>query len=258
MIAKGKAIPSVLRIPLSLYSWVLAICATILFSVLGVIFIFPISLCLDHGTRHLVHGVAVNWGRFLMRATPVWNLKVEGLEHIQKGKHYVIVGNHQSMLDIMVVLAALPCHFKFMAKRELYSVPFIGWHMALAGYIGLDRQSKHSGRAAVVKAKEWLDKGVSVLLFPEGTRSLDLKIHAFKIGAFKLARESGLEILPVVIDGTGSAVPKKSLILRRNSELRVSVGKPVHAEDISDESLSRLRDQIRHEMMQRLAKMRKS
>lgn len=101
-----------------------------------------------------------------------------------------------------------------------------------------------------------LKQGVSVLLFPEGTRSPDGKIHAFKMGAFKLARDNKVEILPIVIDGTGQALPKKTLIIKKKSTFVVSIGKPVSLEDFPDSSLEEAKEKIRHEMAGRLEHIR--
>ena len=128
--------------------------------------------------------------------------------------------------------------------------------MAAAGYIPVDRASHKSGRAAVQRITRVLDKGASVLLFPEGTRSPDGKIHAFKMGAFKVARDNKVEILPLVIDGTGQALPKKSLLIKKKSTFIVSIGKPVSLEDFEDRSMEEAKEKIRHEMIARLARIR--
>ena len=101
-----------------------------------------------------------------------------------------------------------------------------------------------------------MEKGVSVLLFPEGTRSPDGKIHAFKMGAFKLARDNKIEILPLVVDGTGQALPKKSWLIKKKSTFIVSIGKPVSLEDLADSSMEEAKEKIRHEMTARLARIR--
>ncbi len=181
---------------------------------------------------------------------------VTGREHLQNGKHYIVIANHQSLLDILAVCAALPINFKFLAKRELFQIPLMGWGMASAGYIPVDRASHKSGREAVQKIARVLNMGVSVLLFPEGTRSPDGKIQAFKMGAFKLARDNKVEILPVVVDGTGQALPKKSWLIKKKSTFIVSIGKPVTLEDFADSSMDEAKERIRHEMIGRLEHIR--
>lgn len=229
---------------------------TVFFTLVDLIIAFPLSLFLDHGTRRLVHQVSVLWARGIIAWNPIWKLSVTGLGNVDKKKHYIVVANHQSLLDILAVCAALPLNFKFLAKRELFYVPFMGWAMACAGYVPVDRSSHESGRKAINRINELLTAKLTVLLFPEGTRSPDGKIHAFKMGAFKLARDNKVEILPVVIEGTGHALPKKNLFLRNRSKFTVSIGKPLSLDHVSDLSLEEIKEKIRHEMISRLEHIR--
>ena len=211
---------------LSAFTWLHTVLVAIVCSLLGVIIFYPLGFFLDR-KRSWMHGLSRWWAKFAVYCTPLSNLKVEGLENIRAGQHYVIVANHQSLLDILLVLAALPVHYKFMAKKELFVWPFIGWHMSLTGYIPIDRADPEGRKTAFLKAQKALERGVSVLFFPEGTRSPDGEIHHFKMGAFKAAKEAGVPLLPVVIDGTWDAVPKHSWKLRKKVAFVVSVGKPV-------------------------------
>lgn len=242
---------------LSLWGWVSAIFFSIFYSLGGLVFMMPFSLLFDPQTRHGMHLVAVIWAKSIIAFTPFWRLRVLGQENVEKGKNYVVVANHQSMLDILAALAGLPLpvHFKFMAKKELFRVPFIGWHMAFADYIPLDRASPQSGKQALDKAREWMKKKVSVLFFPEGTRSLDGEMKRFKVGAFRVAQDTGVEILPVVMDGTGQALPKMSFIVKRMTHMTLSIGKPVAVWPA--ENLEEAAEKIREEMKKRLVVIRK-
>lgn len=241
----------------SLYMWSGTIFLTSLFATLDLLVVFPLSLLLDRpGTRWRVHQNSIRWARSIIGFSLIWRMVVTGHEHLQKGKHYIIVANHQSLLDILVVCAALPINFKFLAKRELFQIPLMGWGMASAGYIPVDRASHKSGREAMHRINRVLGRGVSVLLFPEGTRSPDGKIHAFKMGAFKLARDNKIEILPIVVDGTGQAMPKKSWLIKKKSTFIVSIGKPVSLDDFADSSMDEAKEKIRHQMIGRLAQIR--
>lgn len=227
-----------------------------LFSILDLLIALPLSLLFDRGTRWKVHQNSIRWARLIISWSSIWKIVVTGREHLQKGKHYIIVANHQSLLDILAVCAALPINFKFLAKRELFQIPLMGWGMASAGYIPVDRASHKSGRDAIQRITRVLNRGVSVLLFPEGTRSPDGKIHALKMGAFKLARDNKIEILPLVVDGTGQALPKKSWFIKKKSVFIVSIGKPVSLEDFADSSMEEAKEKIRHEMVGRLEHLR--
>ncbi len=239
---------------LSLWGWTLAIFFTLFYQLIGLFLVMPLTLVLDRETRSWMHAVSVMWARSILTLNPFWRLRVEGRENIQRGKHYVVVANHQSMLDILVALAGLPLHFKFMAKKELFSVPAMGWHMTLAGYIPIDRANVQSGREALDVACEWLGKGVSILFFPEGTRSPDGEIKKFKAGAIKAAQDQKVEILPVVIDGTGQALPKQSMIIKNVTRIVIQIGAPVSVGP--HENLEQAAERVREIMCRRLETIR--
>ncbi len=135
---------------------------------------------------------------------PRWRVKIEGKEHLEKGKNYVIVSNHQAFYDIPL-LHMLKFNARWVAKRELLRFPFVGHAMLIHGDILLKRGDAASAKAMFTKAKRELERGVSIVIFPEGTRTKTGRMGRFKEGAFLLARQTGAEILPVVIEGTGSA-----------------------------------------------------
>src|SRR3989338_8777335 len=132
---------------LSAFTWFHTVLVAIICSMLGVIFFYPLGFFLDP-RRRWMHGLSSWWAKFAVYCTPLSDLKIEGLENIRPGQHYVIVANHQSLLDILLVLAALPVHYKFIAKKELFVWPFIGWHMGLAGYIPIDRNEPTGRKTA--------------------------------------------------------------------------------------------------------------
>lgn len=235
------------------FAWFLASLVTFAYSSIGLLIVLPISAIFDH-QRRMMHIVAMLWAKSLIAGHPLWTLERSGLNYLNRKKCYVIVANHQSIVDILVVLAALPTQFKFIAKKELFSVPWLGWHMWGAGYIALDRGSKQSGKTTIDTAKKWLDEGISVLFFPEGTRSEDGQIKVFKNGAFKIAVEKRIPVLPVVLDGTGATSPKKSKTISKIASLRVRVCKPVQLAE--DETVESLRDRVRGAMTETLAEMR--
>lgn len=241
---------------LSIWSWFFLVFFTVFYVTSGVFIGIPLSLLFDRRkSLRILHWIAAMWAKSSMLVSPFWRLRVVGAENIQPGRHYVLVCNHQSMLDILAALAGLPLHFKFMAKKELFSIPFLGWHMTFAGYIPINRSSVQSGKEALEKANEWLAKRISVLFFPEGTRSLDGEIKKFKAGAFKAAQEGGVEVLPLVMLGTGDALPKKSWLMKKFTPIVLSIGKPVKIE--KDADLEASMEVIRAEMAGRLHSLRK-
>ena len=239
----------------SFFGWLFVGVGTVFFSAQSIL-LWPVSLIFEGRKGELSHQYSQLWARLISRTLPFWRIQSTGLEKIKKGKPYVIVSNHQSLLDILVVLDQLPLHFKFIAKRELFWIPFLGWHLFLAGYIPLKRGDADSGRRALLKAQEWLKRGVSVLFFPEGTRSLDGQIREFKPGAFKLALETGTDILPLVITGTREAIPKHSWIVRKRALLSLRVLDPISMQGRVPQDLESIRSQVRTIIMREIERLR--
>jgi len=150
------------------------------------------------------------WASIYTWMMPAWRIRIEGREHVRKGAAYVVVSNHQSQLDILVAFR-LFFHFKWVSKIEMFRVPFIGWNMRLNRYVKLKRGDKESVEKMLRECEMHLDEGSSIFMFPEGTRSPDGEVKAFKLGAFQLARKKQSPILPVVISGTNKALPKYSM-----------------------------------------------
>ncbi len=239
----------------SLVLWVGAVFVTLAVSATSLILVWPLSQLFDRKLSTM-HRLTRLWAWLLIKSNPAWKIRVSGGQGLDPRKGYVIVANHQSIADIAAVLTAIPLHFKFISKKEVYRVPMMGWHMRAAGYLSLDRNSKESAKNVLFESRRWLKENVSMLLFPEGTRSLDGQIHEFKLGAFKLAQDVGAEVLPVVIDGTGDCVPKSTLKISNPAVFKVSIGKPVRLGGAAVEDLPQAVETIRQEMIERLAGLR--
>jgi 1-acyl-sn-glycerol-3-phosphate acyltransferase len=149
-------------------------------------------------------------------------VKVLGRENRDPKKTYVIVSNHQSLMDILVLFRTF-FHFKWVSKKSMFRMPLLGWNMRLNGYIPIERGDAASREQCMERCREWIRKGSSVVFFPEGTRSPDGILRPFKLGAFHLALQTGSEILPIVIRGSGDAVPKHSILLTRKTRMSVEV-----------------------------------
>ena len=205
---------------LSIVVWAFgAILTIILFFVMAALFIvtFPFDK-----NRKLLHAQCFWWSDILSTFNPFWKVRISGLENIDKKAVYVIVANHQSLADI-VVLYKTRMQFKWVAKESLFKVPFIGWCLALAGHIALKRGSYSSVKKIYQDAAVWLKRGVSVLLFPEGTRSQTDSMNPFQNGAFKLAIKEKRPILPVVVSGTRNIIPRGSWIFNSNTTCSIKV-----------------------------------
>ena len=162
---------------------------------------------------NLSHLSARLWGRSILAASGI-RVRVTGMERIDPAKSYIFMSNHQSNFDIPVLLAYLKVQFRWLAKEELFKIPFFGYAMQRVGYISINRSDRRSAFQSLKRAAEIIRGGVSVMIFPEGTRSLDGRIRPFKKGGFILALDAGVPIVPVVIRGTRSIMPKERLRIR--------------------------------------------
>ncbi len=198
-------------------------------------------------SRRTVHELSRLLVRIFFFIPPFWRQRVIGREFVDKRKSYVIVLNHNTVIDIPT-LYYLPLNFRWVSKREVFRVPFFGQFLVLHGDICIDR-----GRAAaardqmVVEGTKWLRRGASVAVFPEGTRSKDGQIHRFKTGAFTLAKEAGVAVLPVVLEGTAALIGKNYLFNWRN-RITVRVLPPVSAERVAATEVHELAQQVHDDM----------
>lgn len=208
----------------SLYFW----CGLFLFSAVLFPFSFVIWLLTVLFDRRLfiLHKYTCLWSTIVLSLNPIWKIRVTGKDKIGKGVTYVMVSNHQSGLDI-IVLYKLWVHFKWVAKRSIYYYPFLGWNMWLNKYIALDRGKNSSMRKMMADVDKTLKSGNSVMIFPEGTRSRTGKLQPFKTGAFHLAQQAQVPILPIAISGTFNAVKKGGFLVSRNFNIRARVLDPV-------------------------------
>lgn len=162
--------------------------------------------------RRLYHYSLSLWCRLYIRLMPFWRLRIEGKEHLPKGP-CVLVPNHQSMVDILL-LFTLFYPFKWVAKRELFSLPLFGWILHLGGYISIHRGDAGDARRMLSCCRDFLGKGVPVLLFAEGTRSRTGAVGRFKTGAFTLARDAQVPIVPIALEGSQGDIVRKGLAPR--------------------------------------------
>jgi len=174
----------------------------------------------------LLHLFTSFWACLYLWTMPAWRVSLEGRERIRRRETYLIVSNHQSQLDVLVAFR-LFFPFKWVSKAEVFQLPFIGWNMALNQYVKLRRGDKVSIERIMAACRRHLARGSSVFFFPEGTRSADGALKPFKPGAFLLAHEMGLPILPIAINGTRLALPKYSLNFHGHHHIRLQVLDPI-------------------------------
>lgn len=189
--------------------------------------------------RVVLHKLSLFWGLHYFWLSPLWRIKYMGGENVVKGRQYIIASNHQSMLDI-ALMYEVPKIFRWISKKEAFRIPFIGWLLKLHGDILISRGDTASTRKMLAECKMWLDTGTSIAIFPEGTRTPDGQVHKFKEGAFLMAKLNKTPILPVVINGTYEAMPKKGMSLKIRQTFIVKVLPEISAEEIAATGIKEL------------------
>ncbi|HLN55431.1 MAG TPA: lysophospholipid acyltransferase family protein [Bacteroidales bacterium] len=205
--------------------------------------------------RRVIHALLVWQSTFITFLMPVWKVNISGKEKINRKGTYVIIANHQSLLDILVV-NCLRLRFKWVSKAENNKVPFLGWYLVMANYLTVDRQNDESKSLMLARAYSCLKEGTSVMIFPEGTRSTDGSIGYFRRGAFQLALETGLPVLPLVIDGTGGVLPKHRLIFKGDNRITLNVMEPVFPSSFGTNDPMELAEKFRKLITSELTNMR--
>jgi len=178
-----------------------------------------------------VQYLAAWWASSICKASGV-EVAVTGTEQLDPEKPYIFAANHQSQFDIFVLQGFLGVNFRWLAKKELFAVPVWGPAMRRAGYIPIDRSHGRQALKSLEEAAKKIAAGTSVIIFPEGTRSKDGKLHEFKAGAMVLAIKSGVPIVPVAILGTYEILPKGKLLLHPG-KVQIRVGRPIETKNYS-------------------------
>jgi 1-acyl-sn-glycerol-3-phosphate acyltransferase len=229
---------------LSAVYWVsIVLTAPVFFS--GLVLVWALTAWWDR-RRVLVHQYSCFWAMFFVIVNPLWSLRVTGKERLPWRGPAVLVANHVSLIDILV-LFGLWRPFKWVSKAENFKIPFIGWGMTLNAYVPLVRGDRESVLAMFERCRELLKAGSAVLLFPEGTRSKDGQLKAFKDGAFELAVERGVPLIPIAIHGTGEALATKTMVLRDHVRAHVEVLEPM--DPAAHGSVEALRDAAREAIL---------
>jgi 1-acyl-sn-glycerol-3-phosphate acyltransferase len=184
---------------------------------------------------------------------PLWRFKTHGDHPKDMRRPYVVVSNHESFVD-MLLISHLPWEMKWLSKSEFFKIPFIGWQMALAGDVKLVRGDAKSVVTAMKDCAVWLDRKVSVMIFPEGTRSVTGELGEFKDGAFRLAVDKQLPVLPLVVHGSRSALRKHDWRFGV-SNADVYVLDPIETTGLTRADVPELRDRVRELIAGKLAEI---
>jgi 1-acyl-sn-glycerol-3-phosphate acyltransferase len=238
---------TLIRYLASIYFWVeLYLISAILFPISFLVFFLTF---LFDKRLYILHKYTCLWSFIVLKINPMWRIKVTGREKIDHNETYVMVSNHQSGADI-IVLFLLWAHFKWVAKKSLFYYPFIGWTMWLNRYIALDRVKGSSMRKMMSDSALTLKAGNSVMIFPEGTRSKEGTIQPFKTGAFHIALSNQTPILPIAIKGTSKAIRKGGFLINRNFDIQAKVLDPISYDSIKELDSKQVAEKV-HEMIRK-------
>ncbi len=189
------------------------------------------------------HRLARVWGRSILAVSGV-RVTIRGLERIDPARAYVFMSNHQSNFDIPVLLGHLPVQFRWLAKAELFRIPIFGRAMRAAGYISIDRSNRDAAFESLEQAAARTRSGASIMIFPEGTRSLDGSLKPFKKGGFVMAITAGVPIVPVAIGGTHAIMPKNTLLIRPR-DVTLEILEPIDTAGVTPDGKGLLMERVR-------------
>ena len=193
-------------------------------------------------------------GRFVARVNP-WRIHISGGENLNLNQAYVIVSNHQSLADIPVI-SHLKLDTKWLAKAELFRLPFLGWMLRMAGDVPIERSDRRKAATAMLQCARYLRQRCSVVLFPEGTRSPDGRVLPFNQGPFTLAIREQVPILPLVVEGSSAALPRNSWVFGSTQDIHLRILDAVSVDGWNLEQVPALRDAVRQKIVDELDRLR--
>ena len=230
---------------MSIWAWlVLGTCLVLWMPLMAAVRLITLS---DPG-RYAVGYLFRRIGPVMATLNPLWRFRTSGTPPADPRRPYVVVSNHESFADILLI-SHLPWEMKWLSKAELFKVPVLGWLMHLAGDIPVRRGEGRSAVEALQRCRTVLKRRVSVMIFPEGTRSPTADMLPFRDGAFRLAIDAGVPILPLAVSGTGTALPKHGWRFGR-SVAEVRVLEPIETAGLTVKDVRALRERVRARILE--------
>ena len=204
-------------------------------------------ICFPWRNGKLPRTVQVFWSRSVLWLLLV-PIKVTGRENVDSNQSYVFVANHQSFLDVFAVYGWLPNNFKWLMKKELRKIPFVGTACAVAGHIFVDRSNPRAAMESLTYIKAQLHDGISTVIFPEGTRTRTGEMGRFKQGAFKIAMDMDLPVVPISLSGFFDAMPRNKFYVKPFSRVALHIGKPIDISQFNDinEAMTEIHTQVKN------------
>lgn len=206
-------------------------------------------------TGRLQHFCMRRWSRdnlWLSRA----RVEIEGLENLSLDSPQILVANHSGLHDILSLSARLPIQFRWVAKKSLFRVPFMGWHMRRSGYIPIDRENPRQAARSIIEAAQVIRSGVNAITFPEGTRSRTGKLGKFHSGAFALALRTKVPLIPVSLEGSYRVIMPKTLQVNPGTIIRIKLDRPIDLSSYDRGDKHRLMEQVYAIMDRNLQELR--
>ncbi|MBZ5496157.1 MAG: 1-acyl-sn-glycerol-3-phosphate acyltransferase [Acidobacteriia bacterium] len=207
------------------------------------------------GSGRLQHFCMQRWSRdnlWLSRA----RVEIEGLDHLDSARPQLLVANHSGLHDILSLAAHLPIQFRWVAKRSLFRVPFMGWHMRRSGCIPIDRDNPREAARSILAAAKVIQGGVNAIAFPEGTRSRNGYLGGFHSGAFALALRAGVPLVPVALEGSHRVIMPKTLQVNPGVIIRIKIDRPIDVTHYDRGGKHRLMDEVCQIMSRNLDELR--
>lgn len=238
-----------LAAPLSLLVWVSYVLIVILWTPL--VFFYRLATRHSDPDRYRVGRLLRHAAVLAIRVNPFWDFRVYDDVHPDARRPYLFVANHRSLADVFLV-ALFPWEMKFLSKRSVFRIPLLGWQMRVAGDIPLERGDRESAKQAIEAVRDRLARRLSVIVFPEGTRSADGTLGVFREGAFRLAIEMQVDVVPLAIAGTEMALPKHALVFQKTAAT-ATVLPPVSVAGLRSEDAPRLAERVRGEIARAIA-----
>lgn len=230
--------------------------AAIIFTGVIIVLIFPVGLVTPFGK--VTRALEKLWAATLVRLAGI-RLKIDGLEHIQGGQTYIFVANHQSLFDIPVLMYGLPRQVRMIHKKELLWIPGLGQVLMALRFISIDRGRREKAIQSLKRAARKIHDGVNIVIFADGTRSLDGELRPLKNGAFLLAIDAQVDVVPVTISGTINVLHKMQSLLdiTFGREVRVILGKPLSTHGLTADAKDVLRQQVQSTIEEDYASIRR-
>jgi 1-acyl-sn-glycerol-3-phosphate acyltransferase len=225
-----------------LYQYLIGLPLIILLTLFTAVFTI---ICFPWKNGKAPRAVQVFWSRSVLWFLLI-PIKVTGQENVDPKQSYVFVANHQSFLDVFAVYGWLPNNFKWLMKKEIRKVPFVGTACAVAGHIFVDRSNPRAALQSMDHIKKELVDGISTVIFPEGTRTKTGEMGRFKQGAFKIAMDMGLPVVPLSLGGFFKAMPSGQAFANPRARVSLHIGKPIDISQFNDinEAMEYLRNEI--------------